>query len=431
MLDHVYISEIADWVGKEVKLKGWVYNRRSSGKIHFILLRDGTGILQTTISKLDVAPRIFEMADKLPQESSIGVKGLVREDRRAPGGYELSVSDLEVFHLAEEYPIGKKEHGVGFLMAHRHLWLRSRHQQAIMKIRHEVSKSIREFFDREGFLLVDAPIFTPAACEGTTTLFETDYFGEPAYLSQSGQLYNEAAAMAFGKVYCFGPTFRAEKSKTKRHLTEFWQIEPEVAYAELDDIIELAEKFVIHIVKKVLDNRKRELETLDRPLEPLTKILSPFPRISYDEAVQVLHKGGVDFSWGDDFGTPHETFLSKQFDKPLFVHRYPAKCKAFYMKRDPNNEELALAVDLLAPEGYGEIIGAGQREDDLDTLKLRLREHNLPEENFQWYLDLRRFGSVPHSGFGLGLERTIAWICKVPHLRETIPFPRLLEKVYP
>ncbi len=431
MLDHVYVSEIGDWVGKEVKLRGWVYNRRSSGKIHFMLLRDGTGVIQTTVSKQDVTPEIFELANQLSLESSIEVKGMVREDRRAPGGYELSVSDLRLFHLAEEYPIGKKEHGVGFLMAHRHLWLRSRRPHAMMRIRHEVIKSIREFFDSRGFLLIDTPIFTPSACEGTTTLFETDYFGETAYLSQSGQLYNEATAMAFGKVYCFGPTFRAEKSKTRRHLTEFWQIEPEVAYAELDEIIELAEKFIVNTVEKVLENRKGELETLDRPLEPLTKVCSPFPRISYDEAVEILKKGGIDFSWGDDFGTPHETFLSKHFDKPLFVHRYPAKCKAFYMKRDPGRQELALAVDLLAPEGYGEIIGGGQREDDLDTLKLRLKEHNLPEKSFEWYLDLRKFGSVPHSGFGLGLERAIAWICKVPHLRETIPFPRLLEKVYP
>lgn len=431
MLDHVYISEIDDWVGKEVVLRGWVYNRRSSGRIHFILLRDGTGTLQTTISKQDVAPDIFQLADQLSLESSIEVKGLVREDRRAPGGYEVSVSDLKVFHVAQEYPIGKKEHGIGFLMAHRHLWLRSRRQQALMKIRHEVTKSIREFFDSRGFLLIDAPIFTPSACEGTTTLFQTDYFGEPAYLSQSGQLYNEAAALAFGKVYCFGPTFRAEKSKTRRHLTEFWQIEPEVAYAELDEIIDLAEKFVIHIVQKVLENREKELKILERPIEPLAKVCSPFPKITYDEAAEILHRGGIDFSRGDDFGTPHETFLSERFDRPLFVHHYPANCKAFYMKRDPDRHDFALAVDLLAPEGYGEIIGGGEREDDLDTLKLRLKEHNLPKESFEWYLDLRRFGSVPHAGFGLGLERTIAWICKVPHVRETIPFPRLLEKVYP
>lgn len=431
MLDHVYISEIGRWVGKEVKLRGWVYNRRSSGKIHFILVMDGTGIIQTTLSEQDVTPEIFELADKLLLESSIEVKGLVREDRRAPGGYELTVSDLKVFHISPEYPIGKKEHGVGFLMAHRHLWLRSRRQQALMRIRDEVIKSIREFFDRRGFLLIDAPIFTPSACEGTTTLFQTDYFGEPAYLSQSGQLYNEAAAMAFGKVYCFGPTFRAEKSKTRRHLTEFWQVEPELAYAELDEIIELAEEFTVHIVKRVLENRKPELETLERPIEPLMKVNSPFPRIAYDEAVEILQKGGIRFSWGDDFGTPHESLLSEHFDRPVFVHHYPAGCKAFYMKRDPDREDLALAADLLAPEGYGEIIGGGQREDDLDILKLRLKEHNLPEKSFEWYLDLRRFGSVPHSGFGLGLERTIAWICKVPHVRETIPFPRLLEKVYP
>jgi asparaginyl-tRNA synthetase len=300
-----------------------------------------------------------------------------------------------------------------------------------MRIRHEVVRSIRDFFDDKGFLLVDTPIFTPSACEGTTTLFETDYFGEPAYLSQSGQLYNEATAMAYGKVYCFGPTFRAEKSKTRRHLTEFWQVEPEVAYAELDEITDLAEEFVAHVVERVLKNRRKELETLERPLAPLEKVQPPFPRISYEEAVEMLKKDGTDFSWGDDFGAPHEAFLSEQFDRPVFVHHYPAKCKAFYMKRDADREELALAVDMLAPEGYGEIIGGGQREEDLKTLKLRLKEHDLPEESFEWYLDLRRFGSVVHSGFGLGLERTIAWICKLPHLRETISFPRLLERVYP
>ncbi|KPJ50736.1 asparagine--tRNA ligase [candidate division TA06 bacterium DG_26] len=431
MVDHVYIGDIAKWVGEKVTLRGWLSNRRSSGKIHFILVRDGTGVLQATLSRDEISADTFELADRLPLESSIEVEGVVRADRRAPGGYELSISHLRAFQQAMEYPIGKKEHGVGFLMAHRHLWLRSSRQQAIMRIRHEVIRSMRQFFDERGFLLVDAPVFTPSACEGTTTLFQTDYFGEPAYLSQSGQLYNEAAAMAFGKVYCFGPTFRAEKSKTRRHLTEFWQIEPEVAYAELDDLIELAESFIVHVVRDVLENRKDELEVLKRPLEALEKISSPFPRISYDDAVEILKKGGMEFSWGQDFGTPDETCLSEKFEKPVFVHHYPAKCKAFYMKRDPANEELALAVDLLAPEGYGEIIGGGQREDDLDTLKKRLKEHHLREQDFEWYLDLRRYGSVPHSGFGLGLERALAWICKVPHVRETIPFPRLLEKVYP
>ncbi len=431
MRGHVYIDEIAGWVGKEVILRGWVYNRRSSGKIRFLLVRDGSGILQATASTDDVSPDVFQLLDELPLESSIEVRGTVREDPRAPGGYELTLSDLKVFQMAEEYPIGKKEHGVGFLMAHRHLWLRSRRQLAIMRVRDEIIKSVREFFDSRGFLLVDAPVFTPSACEGTTTLFQTDYFGESAYLSQSGQLYNEAAAMAFGRVYCFGPTFRAEKSKTRRHLTEFWQVEPEVAYAEFDEMMDLAEEFVVYVVERVLEKRSEDLKTLERPLDPLMKVAPPFPRISYDEAVDLLKKGGMEFNWGDDFGTPHEAFLSKKFDRPIFVHRFPAKCKAFYMKRDPERPELALGADMLAPEGYGEIVGGGQREEDLETLRQRLKEHSLPEDCFGWYLDLRRFGSVPHSGFGLGLERTIAWICKVPHLRETIPFPRLLERVYP
>jgi len=431
MLEQVYIAEMGKYVGENVTLKGWVYNRRSSGNIRFLMLRDGTGIAQGVISKADVSEQTFELADRIPQESSAVVKGKIREDKRAPGGYEILVSELEPIQIAENYPITKKEHGTGFLMSHRHLWLRSKKQQAIMRIRNVIISACRKFFDSLGFLLVDAPILTPSAVEGTTTLFETDYFGETAYLSQSGQLYMEAAAMAFGKVYCFGPTFRAEKSKTRRHITEFWQIEPEIAFAELDDIMELAEKFVAYITEQVLVNRAEELKILERDTGPLENVIPPFPRISYDEAVDILNKEGSSFKWGDDFGSPEETLLSEKFNKPLLVHHYPAKCKPFYMKRDPQNPQLALAIDMLAPEGYGEIIGGSQREDDLETIKKRIEEHNLPQDAYEWYLDLRKYGSVPHSGFGLGLERTITWICKLPHIREAIPFPRLLEKCYP
>ncbi len=427
----VYIEDIHNHVGEEVVIAGWLYNKRSSGKIHFLLVRDGTNIIQCVVVKNECPDDVFEMAPGIPLESSVLVKGVVKEDKRSPLGYELLLTDLTVVHRAEEYPIGKKEHGIDFLLDHRHLWLRSRRPFAILRIRHEVVRAIRDFFNERGFVLIDTPIFTPNAVEGTTTLFETEYFGQKAYLTQSGQLYAEAAAMAFGKVYCFGPTFRAEKSKTRRHLTEFWMVEPEVAYFDLDDDMKLAEEFVSYIVQRVLENRRMELDILERDTAPLEKVVPPFPKITYDEAVKILKENGVDFQWGDDFGGADETIISNQFDRPVIVHRYPAAVKAFYMKRDPENEKLALAMDMLAPEGYGEIIGGSQREDDYDTLVKRLEEHNLPREPFEWYLDLRRYGSVPHAGFGLGLERTVAWICGVQHVRETIPFPRTIYRLNP
>ncbi len=431
MLNTVYIRDIGKHEGEEVTLRGWVYNKRSSGKIQFILIRDGSGIIQGVVFKGDVAPEMFALADELTQESSIIVTGKVRKDERAPSGYELSISDLKPVHKAVDYPISPKEHGVDFLMSNRHLWLRSSQQHAILSIRAEIIKACRDYLDEQGFVLVDAPILTPAACEGTTTLFETDYFGDKAYLSQSGQLYMEAAAMAFGRVYCFGPTFRAEKSKTRRHLMEFWMIEPEMAFADLDDDMRVQEEFVSYVVQRVLSERQRELEILERDTTKLKKVEPPFPRISYDEAVDILHKHGSEIEWGTDFGGGDETILAEQFEKPVFVHRYPAQCKAFYMKPDPERSEVALCADLLAPEGYGEIIGGGQRIDDLDLLEKRLTEHNLPAEAYQWYLDLRRYGSVPHSGFGMGIERSVAWICGLDHVRETIPFARMLYRIYP
>ena len=426
-----YINEIGKYVGQEVAVRGWVYNKRSSGKLQFILIRDGTGIIQSVVFKGDVEPATFELADSLTQESSVIATGLVREDKRAPGGYELSVRDLELVHLARDYPIVPKEHGVDFLMSHRHLWLRSSRQRAILRIRSEIIKACRDYLDEQGFVLVDAPILTPAACEGTTTLFETDYFGEKAYLSQSGQLYMEAAAMALGRVYCFGPTFRAEKSKTRRHLMEFWMIEPEMAFADLEEDMRVQEDLVSHVVQRVLSTRKSELETLERDTTALARVKPPFPRISYDQAVEILKKHGSEIEWGSDFGGGDETILAEQFDRPVFVHRYPVQCKAFYMKPDPDRPEVALCADLLAPEGYGEVIGGGQRIDDLELLEERIAEHNLPEEAYGWYLDLRRYGSVPHAGFGMGIERTVAWICGLDHVRETIPFPRMLYRMYP
>lgn len=427
----VYIENLNQHAGEEVTIKGWIYNRRSSGKIQFLMIRDGTGIVQGVLVKSEVSPEIFDLGKELMQESSVIAQGIVRPDERAPGGYELTITDLQLVHMAEEYPITPKEHGTEFLMDHRHLWLRSRRQHAILRVRHEIIKAIRDFFDERGFVLIDTPILTPAACEGTTTLFETDYFDDKAFLAQSGQLYVEAAAMAFGKVYCFGPTFRAEKSKTRRHLMEFWMIEPEVAYADHEDNMRLQEDLVSFIVQRVLTHRLAELETLERDISRLENVVPPFPRISYDEAIQRLQAAGVDIEWGADFGGGDETILAEQFDRPVFVHRYPAEIKAFYMKPDPERPEVVLCDDLLAPEGYGEIIGGSQRIDDPDLLKQRMREHDLPEETYAWYLDLRRYGSVPHSGFGLGLERTVAWICGLPHVRETIPFPRLINRLYP
>ncbi len=429
---HIYITDIAQYEGQEVTLKGWLYNKRSSGKLHFLQVRDGTGVIQCVVFKGDVTPEVFEAADKAGQESSIVVTGLVKEDKRSPIGFELGVKDVQIRHEAIDYPITPKEHGVAFLMDHRHLWLRSSRQHAILKIRATIIKAVRDYFDNHGFTLVDAPIFTPNACEGTTNLFETGYFDEKAYLTQSGQLYMEAAAAAVGKAYCFGPTFRAEKSKTRRHLTEFWMVEPEVAFLELDGIMDLAEDFVSYIVQQVVTHRRLELEVLERDISKLENIKAPFPRITYDEAIEILHQNGnTDTPWGEDFGGDEETIISQQFDRPVLIHRYPQEIKAFYMKGDPGNPKLALNVDMIAPEGYGEVIGGGQREDDYETLLSKIKEHQLPVDAFDWYLDLRKYGSFPHGGFGLGIERTVAWICGIHHVRETIPFPRLMERLRP
>ncbi len=427
----VYIEDISKYVGEEVRLKGWLYNKRSSGKIHFLIVRDGTGFLQATVIKNEVSPEVFELSDKLTQESSIIVEGIVREEPRAKGGYELTVSNVELIQLAEDYPIKLKEHGVDFLLSNRHLWIRTPRQNAILRLRSKLINIIRNFFDEKRFTLVDSPILTPASCEGTTTLFETQYFDKAAYLSQSGQLYNEATAMALGKVYCFGPTFRAEKSKTRRHLMEFWMVEPEMAFYDLYDMMDLAEDMIVYIIKRILKEGREELEELGRDISVLEKVDHPFPRITYDEAIDILKKKGFDINWGDDFGGDEETGISEEFDRPVFVHHYPSEMKAFYMKPDPENEKLSLSADLLAPEGYGEIIGGGQRIDDYDLLYKRMVDENLPIEDYKWYLDLRKYGSCPHSGYGLGIERTLAWIAKLPHVRETIPFPRLLYRIYP
>jgi asparaginyl-tRNA synthetase len=431
-MDRIYVEDLSKHIGEELTLQGWLYNKRSSGKIRFLVMRDGTGIIQGVVVKNAVSDEIFGKFDELTQESSFTMRGKIRKEDRAPGGYEMEVSDIKTTNVAKDYPITPKEHGVEFLMDRRHLWLRSSRQHAILRIRHQLIKAIREFFDNKGFVLLDAPIFTPAACEGTSTLFETDYFDlGKAYLTQSGQLYGEAGAMAFGKVYVFGPTFRAEKSKTRRHLTEFWMVEPEVAFSDLEDNMDLAEEFLEYIVQSVLQHRMPELKAIERNTKFLENVKRPLPRITYDEAVEILHKKGIDFEWGNDLGGTDETVISEQFDRPVMVHRYPAAIKAFYMKRDPKNPDLALAVDVLAPEGYGEIVGGSQREDDLDLLLTRLREHNLPQAAFEWYLDLRRYGSVPHAGFGLGVERTVSWICGLDHVRETIPFARMIYRLTP
>jgi asparaginyl-tRNA synthetase len=427
-----YIEDIAKYDGQQVRLRGWLHNRRSSGKIHFLTLRDGTGFIQCVMSKQAVGEEMFKRADHLSQESAIIVDGGVRADSRAPGGYEIDVTSLEVVSEAKDYPITPKEHGVDYLLDRRHLWIRSQRQSAILRVRHEVIDAVRDFFNSRGFILADTPIFTPAACEGTTTLFPVQYFEDTtAYLTQSGQLYNEANAMALGRVYAFGPTFRAEKSKTRRHLTEFWMVEPEMAYATLDDVMDLAEGLIVYVVGRVLEQRKRELQALERDTSKLETVTSPFPRISYDQAVEILHRKGLPFEWGGDFGAPDETALSEEFDRPICVHRYPSKVKAFYMKPDPERPEVALGVDVLAPEGYGEIIGGGERIADYDLLLQRIKEHDLPQEAFEWYLDLRRFGSVPHGGFGMGIERCVSWICGLEHLREAIPYPRMLYRMYP
>ncbi len=428
----VYIEDIGRHVGEEVTIKGWLHNRRSSGKIHFLILRDGSGFIQAVMSKAAVGDALFAVADHLSQETSIVVTGVVRADQRAPSGYEIDAKTLEVIGQSHDYPITPKEHGVDYLLDRRHLWIRSERQQAILRIRHEIIDAVRDFFNSRGFILADTPIFTPAACEGTTTLFPAQYFDDQtAYLTQSGQLYNEANAMALGRVYCFGPTFRAEKSKTRRHLTEFWMVEPEVAYASLEDVMELAEGLVVSVVRRVLDRRARELKVLERDTSKLEQVQGPFPRISYDDAVSRLQSAGLPIEWGGDFGAPDETALAQQFDRPLMVHRFPSAIKAFYMKPDPERAEVALGVDVLAPEGYGEIIGGGERLADLDLLLKRIEEHQLPNDAFEWYVDLRRYGTVPHGGFGMGIERVVAWICGLEHVRETIPYPRMLYRLYP
>ena len=444
----VRTQDLKDHVGEQVTLRGWLYNRRSSGKLHFLELRDGSGLVQCVMSKNDVDEATFAEADKLTQESSIEIVGEVKAHPKKAGVFEVVASGLRVVaKTTAEYPISPKEHGTDFLMDHRHLWLRSKRQHAILRIRHTIIQAIRDFFDEGGFTLVDSPIFTPNACEGTSTLFETEYHGDKAYLTQSGQLYMEAAAAAFGRAYCFGPTFRAEKSKTRRHLAEFWMVEPEVAFMDLAGDIDLAEGLLSFIVERVLEKRRPELESLERDISKLEAVKAPFPRITYSEAVDVVNavrrerreKGEsqpdgtpyTDFAWGGDFGGDDETIISNHYDRPVIVHRYPAQVKAFYMKRDPEDDRLALCVDVLAPEGYGEVIGGGQREDDLATLEAAIEHHQLPKSAFEWYLDLRRYGTFPHAGFGLGVERSVAWICGLPHVRETIPFARMLNRLSP
>ena len=428
----VTIKKLDQYVDQDVEIKGWVYNRRSVGKIWFLILRDGTGLLQCVIVDGECDSETFSLEQQLNQEDSVIVTGRVKKEPRAVGGYELGVKQVSVVnHTTDEYPISKKDHGTDFLMSNRHLWLRSKRQNSIMRVRHQIVKAIRDYFDDNGFTLIDSPIFTGNAVEGTTTLFEVDYFERSAYLTQSGQLYQEAGATAFGKTYCFGPCFRAEKSKTRRHLTEFWMVEPEMAFVDLDENMTWAENLVGFIIQRVLENCLMELETLERDISMLETIIPPFPRITYDEASKIILENRSDFKYGSDFGAPDETLLSEQFDKPIMIHRWPANIKPFYMKRDEHDHELALGVDMIAPEGYGEIIGGGQREDDIDILTNSIRHHDLPLEPFKWFLDLRKYGSVPHSGFGLGLERVVAWICGTKHIRETIPFPRTMTRLEP
>ncbi|MDR0292241.1 MAG: asparagine--tRNA ligase [Elusimicrobium sp.] len=431
MSEKIYINHVGQYLGKEIILKGWLYNMRSSGKLHFLQLRDGSGVIQCVVFKGNVAPEVFERAASLTQETSLAVTGMVKEDKRSPLGFELDVKNIEVIGPSADYPITPKEHGDAFLMYNRHLWLRSSRQTAVLKVRDEIINAIRDFFREREFTLVDSPILTPAACEGKSTLFETDYFDEKAYLSQSGQLYAEAAAMALGKVYCFGPTFRAEKSKTRRHLTEFWMVEPEVAFNDLDDNMELAEDFIVFIIGRVLQNRRAELTLLERDISKLEKVKKPFPRISYTEAIKILNELGNPTEWGGDIGGDEETLVSSKFDRPVIIHRYPTEIKAFYMKRDPQDPRVVLAMDVIGPEGAGELIGGSQREDNYDALLARIKEQDLPVEAFDWYLDLRKYGSVPHSGFGMGVERMVRWICGLHHVRETIPFARMMDKIRP
>ena len=425
------INRISEFEAQIVQLNGWVYNSRRSGKIGFLMFRDGFGIIQCIVAKNDVGEDQFEVFKSLTQESSLSVVGEVVKNDRAPGGFEMVISELTVHQLSSEYPITPKEHGTDFLMNHRHLWLRSKRQYSILKVRHEIIKAVRDFFDSNDFTLCDSPIFTPNAAEGTSTLFGTDYFGNTAYLAQTGQLYGEAAAMAVGRHYNFGPTFRAEKSKTRRHLTEFWMVEPEIAYCNIDEDIDWADRLILSIIERVLENRKNELEVLERDLEKLKQIKAPFPRVSYTECVDLLNKGGIDFKWGDDFGAPEETFIGEQYNQPVMVHRFPSAIKAFYMKRDPENDKVVLGMDVLAPEGFGEIIGGSERETEISLLEDRIKDEELNQADYEWFLDLRRYGSVPHSGFGMGIERVVAWICNLPHVRETIPFPRTIGRLYP
>ena len=425
------INRISEFEGETVQLNGWVYNSRRSGKIGFLMFRDGFGIIQCIVTKNDVGEDAFDQFKSLTQESSLSVIGEVVKNDRAPGGFEMVVSELTVHQLSSEYPITPKEHGTDFLMNHRHLWLRSKRQYSILKVRHEIIKAVRDFFDSNDFTLCDSPIFTPNAAEGTSTLFGTDYFGNTAYLAQTGQLYGEAAAMAVGRHYNFGPTFRAEKSKTRRHLTEFWMVEPEIAYCNIDEDMDWAERLILFIIERVLENRKNELGVLERDLAKLEQIKAPFPRVSYTECVDLLNKGGIDFKWGDDFGAPEETFIGEQYNQPVMVHRFPSAIKAFYMKRDPKNDKVVLGMDVLAPEGFGEIIGGSERETEINLLEDRIKQEELNQADLEWFLDLRRYGSVPHSGFGMGIERVVAWICNLPHLRESIPFPRTIGRLNP
>jgi asparaginyl-tRNA synthetase len=431
-MDTVRIGEFRDHVDEEVVVRGWLHNKRSSGKLRFLIVRDGSGYAQVVVSKKAVPPETWEAVDGAGQESSVEVRGRVRQDPRAPGGYEIDVAGIEVLHSVHDYPITPKEHGTAFLMENRHLWLRSTRQHAIARVRHTVIKAIRDYLDDQGYLLVDTPIFTPAACEGTTTLFGVPYFDEgTAYLTQSGQLYNEATAAAHGKVYCFGPTFRAEKSKTRRHLTEFWMVEPEIAFARLDDAIDLAEGLICAVVQQALETRREELDVLERDVSKLENVTRPFPRLHYDDAIKLIQEKGSETQWGSDFGGTDETVIAEAHEKPVVVHRFPSQTKAFYMAPDPERPDLCLSADILAPEGYGEIVGGGERLADHETLLKRIHEHDLPEEAFQWYLDLRKYGSFPHAGFGMGIERVVTWICGIEHLRETIAFPRMLYRIYP
>jgi asparaginyl-tRNA synthetase len=432
VIKSVRIGEFKNHIGEEVRLSGWLHNKRSSGKLQFLIVRDGSGFAQAVLAKAQVSPEAWAAAEGAGQESSLELTGKVKADPRAPGGYEIDSTSLKVLQVARDYPITPKEHGTAFLMEHRHLWIRSQRQHAILRVRHAVVKATRDFLDDQGFTLVDTPIFTPAACEGTTTLFGVPYFDEgTAYLTQSGQLYNEATAAAHGKVYCFGPTFRAEKSKTRRHLTEFWMVEPEMAFAHLDDAVSLAEALVVRVVERVLETRQEELKTLERNLAPLERVKAPFPRLHYDEAIKLIKAKGSETEWGSDFGGTDETVIAEAHDRPVVVHRFPSAIKAFYMEPDPERPELSLSADILAPEGYGEIVGGGERISDPEHLLRRIHEHKLPEEAFRWYIDLRRFGSVPHAGFGMGIERVVTWICGIEHLRETIAFPRMLYRIYP